>query len=55
MQAKSTKKLRLSTETVRQLTDLEVLEKAVVGGASRLCTGTATCTDTCTGRGTCLC
>ncbi len=55
MNAKSKKKLNLNHETVRRLTDREVL--GVVGGVTRICTGTDTCTDSCgmcTGN-TCLC
>lgn len=53
MQTQGKKKLRLSVETVRQLNDREVLEVAV-GGASRRCTGTQLCTDTCS-TPSCLC
>ncbi len=53
MQAKDKKKLRLSSETVRQLNDREVLNVAV-GGATRRCTGTELCTDTCS-TPSCLC
>ncbi|HXU32755.1 MAG TPA: class I lanthipeptide [Thermoanaerobaculia bacterium] len=55
MQAKSKKKLNLNHETVRRLSDREVL--GVAGGVSRICTGTDFCTESCgmcTGN-TCLC
>ncbi len=45
MNAKSKKKLRLSQETVRRLTETQVL--AAVGGATLRCTGTDACTETC--------
>ncbi len=56
MNAKNKKKLSLNHETVRLLTDREVV--AAVGGATRRCTNTDACTDTCLGEctgATCLC
>lgn len=56
MNAKSKKKLSLSHETVRLLTDREV--QAAAGGASIKCTGTEACSLSCpwecTG-GSCFC
>lgn len=45
MKKKAIKKLTLNKESVRRLDPSEMRE--AVGGATRLCTGTDWCTDTC--------
>jgi natural product precursor len=55
---KTIKKLTLNKESILRLDPSELRE--VVGGGSRICTGTETCTDSCGtcgsgGGATCLC